>query len=145
MNEPIRVLHVVNQMNSGGLENRLMDIYRNINKNLIQFDFLTFSMMSGSFDEEIKQLGGRVFNLKRISIFNFLFISNKVSLFLKTHRYKIVHCHLNQWCGHILKGAIKEGVNVRIAHSRTALNNSTLINMAKNISWGFLEVLKAIL
>ena len=41
MNQPIRVLQCVTIMNRNGLENRLMDSYRNIDRSVIQFDFMT--------------------------------------------------------------------------------------------------------
>ena len=36
----LRVLHVVTDMNRGGLETMLMNYYRNIDQSKIQFDFL---------------------------------------------------------------------------------------------------------
>ena len=41
MEEPIRVLQVVTIMNRGGLETMLMNYYRNIDRDKVQFDFLT--------------------------------------------------------------------------------------------------------
>ena len=37
-----RVLQVVGKMNIGGAEQLLMNVYRNIDRNKVQFDFLTF-------------------------------------------------------------------------------------------------------
>lgn len=39
MKEPIRILHVVPNMQQGGLENLIMNIYRNIDRTKVQFDF----------------------------------------------------------------------------------------------------------
>ena len=36
----IRVLHVLNNLGSGGAEAFLMNIYRNIDRSKVQFDFL---------------------------------------------------------------------------------------------------------
>ena len=41
MSEPIRILQVVTHMNRGGLETMIMNYYRKMNRNLVQFDFLT--------------------------------------------------------------------------------------------------------
>ena len=38
--EPIRILQVVPNMNSGGIENFIMNVYRNIDRSKVQFDFL---------------------------------------------------------------------------------------------------------
>lgn len=130
----IRVLHIVTQMNRAGLENRLMDIYENINRDSIQFDFYTCRQDSGLYDERIIELGGRVFYNEPLSLNRIIRIPSRFRRFLKEHsEYKIVHCHLNQWCGVVLLGAMQAGVPIRIAHSRTALENLSLKNLVKNI------------
>ena len=40
MSNPLRILQVVTHMNRGGLETMIMNYYRNINRDKIQFDFL---------------------------------------------------------------------------------------------------------
>ena len=40
MNKPVRVLHVLQRMEAGGTQTLLMNIYRKINKEKIQFYFL---------------------------------------------------------------------------------------------------------
>ncbi len=58
MKELIRILHIVGVMDQGGIETLLMNLYRNIDRSMIQFDFLTHSSKKGFFDDEIKSLGG---------------------------------------------------------------------------------------
>ena len=55
----IRVLHVVGSMQQGGTENFLMNLYRNIDREKIQFDFLV--NRKGVFEEEIEKLGGKIY------------------------------------------------------------------------------------
>ena len=52
-NEPIRVLHVVTTMNRGGLETMLMNYYRHIDRNVVQFDFLEHRDNESDYDQEI--------------------------------------------------------------------------------------------
>jgi glycosyltransferase involved in cell wall biosynthesis len=120
-------------MNCGGIENLLMNIYRNINRKYIQFDFLTFRKETGYFDEEIKSLGGKIFYTKSLTVKNVLSNSKLNSFFLKHPEYKIVHAHLNQWCGIVLRSVKYAGIPVRIAHSHTSLNKINLENSVKNI------------
>ena len=40
MGNAIRVLHVVGNMGIGGIETLIMNIYRNIDRSKVQFDFL---------------------------------------------------------------------------------------------------------
>lgn len=61
MSEPKRVLHVVGGMNRGGAETMIMNIYRAIDRNVLQFDFITHREDVCDYDEEIRQLGGRIF------------------------------------------------------------------------------------
>lgn len=37
--EPIRVLQIVGRMDRGGIETMIMNLYRNIDRNKVQFDF----------------------------------------------------------------------------------------------------------
>ena len=56
-----RVLHIVYQMNRGGIETFLMNIYRNIDTENIQFDFIVRKQEMGEYDNEIKQKGGKIY------------------------------------------------------------------------------------
>lgn len=121
MGEPIRILQCVTIMNRNGLENRLMDIYRNIDRSVIQFDFMTNRSEAGEFDEEIGQLGGRVYHMSRIAPRSFFRYIRELRTFFQEHsEYKIVHSHLNTLSTWPLLMAKRAGVPVRIAHSRNA-------------------------
>ena len=50
-----RVLHVVNRMGYGGIETFLMNIYRNIDKSKIQFDFAVSTTTPGDYDEKVRR------------------------------------------------------------------------------------------
>lgn len=134
IDNPIRILQIVTQMTRSGLESRLMDIYRNIDRSRVQFDFYTCCKEADFFDDEIKAMGGKVFYNDPLDLKEIHRISNRFKLFLLKHtEYRIVHCHLNQWCGLVLKGAEQANVPVRIAHSRTSLQKFTTKNVIKNI------------
>ncbi|MFW3332799.1 glycosyltransferase family 1 protein [Aerococcus viridans] len=125
----IRVLHVVGSMDRGGIETFLMNVYRNINRNEIQFDFLTHSEGNHAFDDEIRKLGGRIYTIPNRSKGIF---KNKKSLdnFFKKHtEYQIVHEHSSS-LSYIepLKYAQKYGVPVRIIHSHSSRQSGKKIN-----------------
>lgn len=121
MDQPIRILQCVTIMNRNGLESRLMDIYRNIDRSVIQFDFMTNRTEDGEFDEEIKRLGGRVYHMSRIAPRTFFRYIGELRTFFQEHpEYKIVHSHLNTLSTWPLLMAKRAGVPVRIAHSRNA-------------------------
>ena len=56
---PIRILHFVAGIGIGGYETFIMNVYRNIDRNKVQFDF--FYSFDGAYKEEILSLGGKVF------------------------------------------------------------------------------------
>src|SRR5690606_4453510 len=93
----IRVLQVFTIMNRGGAESMIMNYYRQLNKELIQFDFVVHRMEKGAFDEEIESLGGKIFKLSPINPFNPKKYYSELRLLLGAigKDYKIIHSHLN--------------------------------------------------
>jgi glycosyltransferase involved in cell wall biosynthesis len=56
----IKVLHYVTIMNRAGQETFIMNIFRNISRDKVMFDFLCTLEEPGDFDEEIRNLGGAI-------------------------------------------------------------------------------------
>lgn len=118
--EPIRVLHVVTYMGRGGLETMLMNYYREIDRDKIQFDFLVHREFEADYDQEILSLGGKIYRLPRLNPVNKKYLS-ELDCFFKNHaEYKIVHSHLDCMAGIPLKYAKKNGVPIRIAHAHSS-------------------------
>lgn len=135
MKEPIRILHVVTTMNLGGLENYLMNLYRNIDRTKIQFDFLMHRIEESAFDREIEALGGKIYRLNPIRPMLYFQYQAELKFFLKKHpEYIIVHSHINANSALVLSAAKKVGIPVRIAHAHIAAT-------AKK-NWIFREILK---
>ncbi len=129
---PERILHIVHTMNRSGVESRIMDLYRNIDRERYQFDFYVESGKADAYDNEIKELGGRLFYSNGINSFN---VPNfkEFSRFINRHKeYKTVYAY-NQWSGEYLKMAKRAGVPNRIACSRTSIQTKSLKNLIKNI------------
>ena len=116
--EPIRVLQVVTIMNRGGLETMLMNYYRKLDKTKIQIDFMTNRLERGHYDDEIEALGGKIYRLSPIKPGNYNKYFKELDEFFKEHKeYKVVHSHINENSGFVLKAAKKAGIECRIAHS----------------------------
>lgn len=119
--KPVRVLHVVTSMDVGGVETMLMNLYRNINRSEVQFDFLFHREGSSYYDEEIKQLGGRIYRVqpaKGSRLFRYIVSLRK--FFFSESRHAIVHSHVSIISYFVLKAASDAGVPFRIAHSHEA-------------------------
>lgn len=56
-NYPIRIAQIVGKMNSGGVESFIMNYYRNINRDKIQFDFIVDENSSLPQKKEIEEMG----------------------------------------------------------------------------------------
>ena len=67
MSKPIRVLHMVGVMHPGGMENFIMNLYRNIDREKVQFDVIVHGRTSNDYVEEIKAMGGTVYELPRLT------------------------------------------------------------------------------
>ena len=61
MSETVRVLHVLGGVGLGGAESRIMDLYRQMNRNEIQFDFLVHSSAVNSHKISPEKLRGDAF------------------------------------------------------------------------------------
>ncbi|MBT2736717.1 glycosyltransferase family 1 protein [Bacillus sp. ISL-7] len=132
MGKPIRVLHVVVNMNRGGAETLIMNLYRNIDRSKVQFDFLTCK--EGVFDTEIKELGGTIHRIPYINeVGHFSYIKSLNNFFTKHHDYTIVHSHLNRMSGFVVRAAKKVGIQYCISHSHNTGGEGGIL--AKGYKW----------
>ena len=113
-------------MNRGGLETMLMNYYRHMDRNKVQFDFLTHRPYDGDYGEEIRQLGGKIYHLPVLNPLSPAY-KRELTRFFKEHpEYRIVHVHQDCLSGVILKAAKECGVPVRIAHSHSSNQDKNL-------------------
>ena len=122
---PIRVLQVTGIMNRGGAETMIMNLYRNMDRSKVQFDFVENSLEPGAYDEEIRRLGGRIFYCPHYTGKNHLSYCHWWRDFWKEHRddYLIVHGHIGSVAALYLFFARKIGA-FTIAHSHGANSNN---------------------
>lgn len=115
---PIRVLQVATIMNRGGLETMIMNYYRKIDRDKIQFDFIVHRQERGDYDDEIEKMGGKIYRMPAIRPGNYRKYFKRLDEFFKQHtEYKVVHSHINENSGFIAKYAKKYNVPCRISHS----------------------------
>lgn len=128
----IRVLHIVGSMSPSGIGNFLMNVYRNIDREKIQFDFIVHEKRSVSFDEEIKVMGGRLFyvTLKSDSLFKNL---NDIRKIVKREKYRMVFRHTDTAMIALdLLSCKLGGAKYRIPHSHsTSTGNKRVHNLMR--------------
>ena len=140
-----RVLQVFGEpLASGGQEAFIMNIYRNIDKEKVQFDFFTpFSCTNEALRAEIEALGGRVFEaggrfLNEGDKGDFV---NNLTAFLDKNKYGTVHIH----SGSIFslsfgaKIARLSGAKKVLVHSHATGNNNLKYKVIKFLSRGIFE------
>jgi len=126
--DPVRVLHAVNRMDRGGLETLLMRLYRALDPDQIQFDFIAHRPGKGAFDNEISARGGRIFRVDfSYSPARFPSYRREVLSFFERHpEFQVVHSHLNAFNGTFLSLARRADVATRIAHSHAQSSGNSL-------------------
>lgn len=124
---PIRILHVIGIMNRGGAETMIMNLYRNIDRTKVQFDFVENTEESGVFENEIMELGGRIFHCPHFNRKNMLQYKIWWDTFLEEHKneYSFVHGHIGSTAAIYLFSAKKHGIKT-IAHSHNVYGKFNL-------------------
>ncbi len=119
MDSPVRVLHVIAGMGSGGAESFLMNMCRHMDPEKVQFDFLLRSN-ENIYTDELNSMGCRVYYT---ASFPRHWLKNMVQTWriIKQNRYKIIHVHANALLYVFpLLIAKKLGVPCRIMHSHNS-------------------------
>ncbi len=140
----VRVLHVLGGLNLGGAESRIMDLYRHIDREQVQFDFLVhvnasdYARASNNldlmenyrtpqyYDDEVKALGGHIYALPRYRGVNHLAYKSAASQFFKSHHdYNVVQGHMTSTASIYLAEAHKYSSDkapymFTVAHTRNA-------------------------
>ena len=118
--EQVRVLHVLHSMNCGGAETLLMHLYRGMDREKVQFDFLVNVFDEMYYEREIASMGGRIYRMPFLTKTTPPVYMHALTKFFRAHPYTIVHSHLETTTGIILGAARRAGVPVRIAHSHNS-------------------------
>ena len=121
MNQPMIVLHVVGRLDIGGAESRIMDLYRNIDREKVQFHFVQHTTDRCAFEEEVESLGGKVYHVPRFNVKNYFTYKKAWKDLFRAHpEIKVVQGHMTSTAAIYLPIAKKAGVEITIAHARSA-------------------------
>lgn len=134
----VRVLHIIDGLGSGGAESFLMNMYRNIDREKIQFDFLLRSEVN-IYKDELEMMGSTVYVTPS---FPKHFIKNyfETKKFLKEHKYEIIHIHANALLYlTALILAKKEGIKCRIMHSHSISTKYPILKIIHNFNKNLLH------
>ena len=90
----IHILQSVSNMDRGGIESMLMNYYRHLDRTRFQFDFLVNKKKPGFFDDEIRALGGRIFQSPGVAPQSYPAYLRSMQQLLAQHpEIKVLHAH----------------------------------------------------
>ena len=131
---PQRVLMVFTIMNRGGAETMVMNYYRHIDRRRLQFDFLVHRETPGIYEEEIRELGGRIYRLPPITLSGLAAYRREVARFFDEHpEYRLVHGHCSELGYWVYREAAARNIPFIAAHA-----HSSPLGMDKNSLFRFL-------
>ncbi|MBO0958854.1 glycosyltransferase family 1 protein [Neobacillus sp. MM2021_6] len=106
-------------MERGGAETLIMNIYRNLDRSKIQFDFISHSNKQGDYEKEILELGGRIFKIPSLGQLGpFAYLKELVKI-MSANSFIAVHSHTDFQGGFPALAAKISGVKKRICHSHS--------------------------
>lgn len=134
---PKRILHVFARMDRGGAETRIMEVYRNLDRNEIQFDFINLDSGVHHYDQEIKKLGGRKFIVRHPRKSGVFAHSLDLYRIMKNAGpYQAVHAHTAHHEGVVALVSKIAGIKYRVCHARTT-SSKNINSVLKRLSIAF--------
>ena len=112
----------------------IMNLYRNIDRNKVQFDFLVHTAEKAAYDDEILALGGRIYHIGTFTGVNALSYYRACNRFFDEHEeFAVVHGHIGSSSAFYLTAAKRHGV-FTIAHSHNTRSHAySLHSMAYSV------------
>lgn len=139
MTDPVRILQWGMGGNIGGVECMVMNIYRNIDRSKVQFDFLCdHNTDKLAFEDEILAMGGRIYRVMVPQRESMTKSRTALTSFFRDHtEIQGVHVNANFPYALPLKYAAESGVQLRILHSHNAgtAANHEHDNVLRKLVW----------
>jgi glycosyltransferase involved in cell wall biosynthesis len=131
--EPIRILHVFGRLDIAGAETFIMNVYRNIDRSKVQFDFMLHTIDKCAYDDEVAALGGKIFRIPKYKILNHLKYKKEWHKFFRNNKtHKMIHGHMTSTAAIYLKVAKKYGITT-ISHAHNASLGKDFMSKIKDV------------
>lgn len=132
-NKPIKILQMIASLYRGGSQSIVMNLYKNIDRTKVQFDFVIDHEEYDDYRSEIEELGGKIYIMPTFKGTNILEVKKAWNdFFIKHTEYRILHSHSRSYASIYLPIAKKYGVKT-IIHSHSTSNGKGLQSVIKNI------------
>jgi glycosyltransferase EpsF len=125
----IKVAQVIGNSTCGGVPSFIMNYFRNIDRNKIDFYFYTYG--PSELDAEILHLNGKIVHMPDVrNIFKSIpFLKKSFS----EQNFDIVHSHMTTLSISPLLAAKLAGINIRICHAHSTTNRNESTYIIKNL------------
>lgn len=116
----MKILHYIPGFRSGGIESRLIDWYKHIDRDQIEFHVIKLNDVNDSPNAiDFINLGGKFYNLPSLNPKNLLKYLIELNKVIDKSNYDIIHVHdLNSGLFPLIIAYFK-GIKIRIFHSRS--------------------------
>ena len=132
-NEPIRILQMIASLYRGGSQTVVMNLYKNIDRSKVQFDFIIDHTQYDDYKQTIEELGGKIYVLPTFVGTNIKEIKKAWNDFFINHpEYKILHSHSRSYASIYFPIAKKHGVKT-IIHSHSTGNGDGIKSRIKDL------------
>ncbi len=129
----IRVLQYIGSLEQGGSQAMIMNLYRNIDRTKVQFDFVIHAGGITPLAEEAQSMGAVIYTCPAYRMKTSREYSKWWKNFFREHpEYKIVHSHVRSTAAIVLEIAKKSGCKT-IAHSHSTSSGSSISAVVKNL------------
>lgn len=129
----VRILQMIGSLGVGGSQTMIMNLYRNINRDQVQFDFIIDHPEYMYFEKEIKALGGKIYTMPTFQGKNVVGVRRAWGRFFEEHKeYRVLHSHVRSYAFLYLPIAKKYGLKT-IVHSHSTSNGSGWIALVKSL------------
>lgn len=110
-----------------------MNLYRHMDREQLQFDFVIHTEDVCDYTEEVEKLGGRIYSVKPFCASTALAYRKQWRSFFREHpEYRIIHGHMRSTASLYLAEAKRAGL-ITIVHSHNTSSGSGIAAMVKNV------------
>lgn len=132
-NKPIRVLQMTASLYRGGSQNMIINLYKAIDRNKVQFDFIVDHPELNDLQPVVEELGAKVYAMPQFKGTNISEVKKAWNDFFKEHpEYKIIHSHSRSYASIYLDIAKQYGLKT-IIHSHNTSNGTGLKAKVKDL------------
>jgi glycosyltransferase involved in cell wall biosynthesis len=136
---PRRILHVVTRMDRGGIETSLMQLLRSVDRQHYRMDFLVLRDEAGQQDDDVRALGSRIIPCSETRR-PWRFARDFARIMDSYGPYDVIHSHVHFFGALVLRLAARQGVPLRIAHSR---NDTRVAERGQGwMRWGYVTLMR---